>query len=52
MGEQVEVHGFETSGNVKVRIALGYEDIPHVFHVSDPVDREEVVRFSGRTRRR
>jgi glutathione S-transferase len=44
---EVIVHGFETSNNIKVRIALGFKDIPYTFHTIDPADREEILRLSG-----
>lgn len=43
----VTVLGFETSNNMKVRVALGYKRIPYVFREIDPAEREEVVRISG-----
>lgn len=43
----VVVHGFETSNNFKVRIALGYKEIPYVFRTIDPADRSEILRLSG-----
>ena len=47
MTDQVEIYGFETSNNMKVRAALGYKGIPFTFHSIDPADRTEVVRLSG-----
>jgi len=44
---EVVVHGFETSNNIKVRVALGYKGIPYTFHTIDPADRAEIVRLSG-----
>lgn len=41
------VHGFETSNNMKVRVALGYKGLPYSFNTIDPRDREAVVRISG-----
>jgi glutathione S-transferase len=46
MGELV-IHGFETSNNIKVRVALGYKGIPYTFHTIDPADRTQIVRLSG-----
>lgn len=43
----VAVYGFETSNNLKVRLALAYKRIPYVFHSIDPADRAEIVRLSG-----
>jgi glutathione S-transferase len=45
--QPITVHGFETSNNMKVRIALGYKGIPYTFHTIDPADRAEIVRISG-----
>jgi glutathione S-transferase len=47
MSEEVVVHGFETSNNMKVRVALGYKQIPYRFSSIDPGDRETIVRLSG-----
>ena len=47
MSNELVVHGFETSNNMKVRVALGYKGIPYVFRTIDPGDREEIVRISG-----
>ncbi len=47
MSPDVVVHGFETSNNFKVRIALGYKRIPYAFRTIDPADRREIVRLSG-----
>jgi glutathione S-transferase len=44
---QVEVYGFETSNSLKVRVALGYKEIPYQFHTIDPADRSAIVRLSG-----
>ena len=43
----VVVHGFETSNNMKVRVALGYKSIPYTFRTIEPADRDEVFRISG-----
>jgi len=43
----VIIHGFATSNNIKVRVALGYKDIPYTFKTIDPAQREEIVRLSG-----
>ncbi len=43
----VVVHGFETSNNMKVRVALGFKEIPYEFRSIDPADRTEIVRLSG-----
>jgi glutathione S-transferase len=47
MAEMIHVHGFETSNNMKVRVALGYKRIPYEFHTIDPADRTGVVSLSG-----
>ncbi len=47
MTPDVVVHGFETSNNMKVRVALGFKDIPYEFRAIDPADRTEIVRLSG-----
>ena len=47
MTDPVVVYGFETSNNMKVRIALGYKGIPYRFQSIDPGDRDEIVRLSG-----
>ena len=44
---EIIIHGFETSNNIKVRVALGFKDIPYTFHTIDPADREEILRLSG-----
>jgi len=47
MKPEVVVHGFETSNNMKVRVALGFKEIPYEFRTIDPSDRTEIVRLSG-----
>ena len=47
MADPIVIHGFETSNNMKVRIALGYKEIPYTFRTIDPADRSEIVRLSG-----
>ncbi len=47
MKPEVIIHGFETSNNIKVRVALGFKEIPYTFHTIDPADREEILRLSG-----
>ena len=47
MMPEVIIYGFETSNNIKVRVALGFKDIPYTFHTIDPADREEILRLSG-----
>ena len=47
MKSELIIHGFETSNNMKVRVALGFKEIPYEFRTIDPADRTEVVRLSG-----
>lgn len=47
MPTEVTVLGFETSNNMKVRVALGYKSIPYRFRAIEPHNRDEVVRISG-----
>ncbi len=47
MADDVVVHGFETSNNMKVRVALGFKEIPYEFRAIDPAERAEIVRLSG-----
>ena len=47
MTPEVVVHGFETSNNMKVRVALGFKNITYDFKPIDPADRGEIVRLSG-----
>lgn len=47
MSDAVEIYGFDTSNNFKVRVALGYKGIPFTFHRIDPTDRDEIIRISG-----
>ena len=47
MSSAVVVYGFETSNNMKVRVALGYKGIAYEFRSIDPKDREEIRRISG-----
>jgi len=41
------IHGYETSNNLKVLLALAYKGIVHEFRKIDPSAREEIVRISG-----
>ncbi len=43
----IVVYGFETSNNFKVRVALGYKNIPYEFHTIAPSDRSLVIEISG-----
>jgi glutathione S-transferase len=43
----IEIFGFETGNNIKVRIALQYKGLPYDFHTIDPHDRNQVVEISG-----
>lgn len=47
MSNALVVYGFETSNNMKVRVALGYKEIPYEFRTIDPSDRAELARLSG-----
>ena len=47
MSDNVVVHGFETSNNFKVRIALGFKGIPFEFVTIDPADRSGIQGMSG-----
>ena len=47
MTPEIVVHGFETSNNMKVRVALGFKNIAYDFKWIDPADRGEIVRLSG-----
>lgn len=44
---EVLIHGFETSNNMKVRVALGYKGIDYEFRAIEPRDRTEILRISG-----
>ena len=47
MADNLVIHGFETSNNMKVRVALGFKGIPYEFQSIDPGDRTELARLSG-----
>jgi len=47
MAPEIVIHGFETSNNMKVRVALGFKEIPYEFRTIDPADRTEIVRLTG-----
>ena len=47
MMSDLVVHGFETSNNMKVRVALGFKQIPYEFRSIDPADRGEILKMSG-----
>lgn len=47
MTAEIKIHGFETSNNIKVRVALGYKEIPYTFHTIEPANREDIIRLSG-----
>jgi len=44
---RIVVYGFETSNNLKVRLALAHKRLPYDFRAIDPGDRSEIVRLSG-----
>lgn len=41
------IHGFETSNNFKVRVALGFKGIDYSFQTIDPADRSGIVALSN-----
>jgi glutathione S-transferase len=41
------IYGFETSNNIKVRMALEHKGIPYEFRAIEPGDRDELVEVSG-----
>ena len=41
------IYGFETSNNLKVRVALEHKGIPYEFRSIEPGDRKELLRVSG-----
>jgi glutathione S-transferase len=43
----IEVFGFETGNNMKVRIGLKYKDLTYSFHSIDPGDRDQIVALTG-----
>jgi len=47
MTSGIVIHGFESSNNIKVRIALGYKNIPYTFNTIDRADRSGILRLSG-----
>ena len=47
MSDQIVIHGFETSNNFKVRVALGFKGIDYDFVTIDPADRAGMVALSG-----
>ncbi|ANM30361.1 hypothetical protein ABI59_13440 [Acidobacteria bacterium Mor1] len=47
MSATISVYGFETSNNMKVRIALGYKGIDYAYTEVDPGDRAELLRLTG-----
>jgi len=47
MSDQIVIHGFETSNNFKVRVALGFKGIDYRFVTIDPADRAGMVELSG-----
>ena len=44
---ELVIHGFETSNNFKVRVALGFKGIDYRFETIDPSDRAGMVKISG-----
>lgn len=47
MAGSLVIYGFETSNNMKVRVALGYKKIPYRFQRIDPAERGEIRQMSG-----
>lgn len=48
MTAPLHLHGFETSNNMKVRVALGYKGLDYDWHPIDPEkDRERIAELSG-----
>ncbi len=47
MTDPIDVYGFETSNNMKVRVALGYKGIAYRFHSIEPSQREAIIKLSG-----
>ncbi len=43
----IEIFGFETSNNMKVRIALKYKDLDYTFTLIDPRERQQIVEWTG-----
>ena len=44
---EITILGFETSNNMKVRVALGYKGLPYRFERIDPADRKIVLEQTG-----
>ena len=44
---ELTIYGFETSNNMKVRVALGLKGIPYRFETIDPQDRSAILKLSG-----
>lgn len=49
MSSELVVYGFETSNNIKVRVALGFKGIPYQFRTIEPGERDEIRRISGQS---
>ncbi len=47
MNAALEVYGFQTSNNMKVRIALNYKGLEFTFHEIDPRDRTTITEMTG-----
>ena len=47
MSNDLILHGFETSNNFKVRIALGYKGLGYEFRAIHPEQRDAIVALSG-----
>lgn len=49
MSQPITLYGFETSNNMKVRVALGFKGIAYEFKTIDPGERDEIMRLSGQS---
>ena len=47
MANDLVVYGFDTSNNIKVRVALGFKGLGYEFRVVDPGERAELFEVSG-----
>jgi len=47
MSTGIVIYGFETSNNMKVRVALGFKGLPYEFKSIEPADRTEILQLSG-----
>lgn len=47
MNDKLTIYGFETSNNMKVRVALGFKGLDYDFISIKPAERAEILRLSG-----